>query len=269
MLRRLLRYAGCGGLQDVPKRTTSWGEHAAWYEKLLDTEGTYQKDVILPNLLRLMEIKPGETVLDLACGPGFFSREFHARGAKVTGVDLSKELIALAKKRSPVGIRFRVAPAHDLPFIEDATVDKAAIILAIQNIENVSAVFKECGRVLKPCGRLFVVMNHPAFRIPGESSWGHDKEMRGMYRRIDRYMSESKVKIFMHPGDDPGEYTLSFHRPLQYYFKSLDKNGFRVGRLEEWISNRASQPGPRAAAENRARKEIPLFLFLEAVRYSQ
>ena len=68
----------------------------------------------------------------------------------------------------------------------------------------------------------------------------------------------------MHPGISGSAKTLSFHRPLQYYFKALAKAGFAVDRLEEWISHKASDSGPRAKAENVARKEIPLFLYLSA-----
>ena len=70
-------------MTDKPKKT-SWGKVAEWYSDILEKEeGTYQKDLILPNLLRLTDIKKNETVLDLACGQGFFSREFIKLGAKV------------------------------------------------------------------------------------------------------------------------------------------------------------------------------------------
>jgi hypothetical protein len=69
----------------------------------------------------------------------------------------------------------------------------------------------------------------------------------------------------MHPGDDPEEMTVSFHRPLQLYFKALNKAGFAVARLEEWISNRQGPKGRKFAASEQARKEIPLFLMMEAV----
>ncbi|MGB9868266.1 MAG: class I SAM-dependent methyltransferase [Bacillota bacterium] len=231
-----------------------------------NTEGTYQKEVILPNLLRLMQIHQGEVVLDLGCGQGFFCRAFHNAGAKVIGVDLSSELIELARKVSPAVIEYHVGPAENLPFLAPATVDKIAIVLAVQNIEDLHGLFSECARVLKSWGKVFIVMNHPAFRIPGSSGWGWDQANNVIYRRIDKYMSESRAKIIMHPGLDPKSYTLSFHRPLQYYFKLLAKYGFAVTRLEEWISHKKSQPGPRAEAENSARKEIPLFLFLEATK---
>lgn len=249
---------------------TSWGEVADWYKKLLSGEGTYQKDLILPNLLRLLEIQKGETILDLACGPGFFSKELARKGAKVIGVDVAKELIAIAKGQMRLEDRGQIlyftAPAHDLKFLKPATIDKIVMVLAIQNIENPQAVFEECARVLKPEGKFLIVMNHPAFRNPKVSSWEWDPKKKMQYRRIDEYLSESKAKIQTHPGDRPKEYTFSFHRPLQFYFKALQKSGFCVSRLEEWNSNKKSEPGPRAAAENRSRKEIPLFIFLESAK---
>lgn len=248
----------------MKKIKTSWGNVAEWYQELLQGEGTYQKDVILPNLLRLLDIQDGETVLDLACGPGFFTNEFFKKGAKVIGVDVSPELISIAKKSSSKDIDYEVASADRAAMIKNDSVDKTTIVLAIQNIENAAAVFQECRRILKPGGSLLLVLNHPAFRIPKASEWGWDEQKKVQYRRIDRYLSELKSKIQMHPGDNPNEYTVSFHRPLQFYFKALQKSGFCVARLEEWSSNKKSEPGPRAAAENRARAETPLFLFLEA-----
>jgi ubiquinone/menaquinone biosynthesis C-methylase UbiE len=253
----------------APKpKSTSWENVAEWYDKLLEGEGTYQKELILPNLLRLMEFRRGETVLDLACGPGFFAREFAARGAMVTGVDASKALIAIAKKNAAPGssTTFHASSADALPFIKNATVDRAAIVLALQNIENVAAVLRECARVIKKDGALYIVLNHPAFRVPKASSWGWDEKEKVQYRRVDRYLSELKVSIQMHPGDKPGQYTTSFHRPLQYYFKALHKAGFAVSLMEEWNSHKQSQEGPRAKAEDLARKEMPLFLCLVAVK---
>ncbi len=256
-------------MKNRPKKTeTSWGNVADWYDEMLEEkENTYQKNVILPNILRLINIKSGEFILDLACGTGFFAREFFKKGGKVKGVDISQELIEIARKNSPKEIEYFVSPADNLGFIKDKVVDKIVIILAIQNIENISGVFSECNRVLKNDGKIFLVMNHPTFRIPKRSSWGFDEKNKVQYRRVDEYMSESKTKIEMQPGKVGGEYTVSFHRPMQMYFKILKKNGFCVNNLEEWISDKKSQPGPRAESEDRARKEFPLFLFIEAVKF--
>lgn len=242
---------------------TSWGQVASWYDDLLSGGlGTYQAEVILPNLLRLLDIKKGEVVLDLACGQGFFSQRFDASGAKVLAVDISRELIAIGRKNVP-SVNFFVSPAHRLPFIKNGEVDKAVIVLAIQNIKEVAEVFAECARVLRGGGRLIIVMNHPAFRIPGKSSWGFDEKNLVQYRRVDSYMAESKQEIIMNPSAQTKVTTTSFHRPLQFYFKLLAKSGLVVLRLEEWVSNKTSEKGLRSGAENRARKEFPLFLSLE------
>ncbi len=273
----------------TPGAPTSWGGVADWYDGLLGEEDTYQKEVILPNLLRLMGPKAGMHILDLACGQGFFSRALAAAGAKVTGVDISPELIEIARSKSPVsksGVPgFAVSPADHLPRVDGATFDAALISLAIQNIENLQGTFDECARVLKPDGKLFIVMNHPAFRVPKRSGWGWDDAAKSQYRRVDAYLSESKEEIVMNPGKEAAAKaagsaggvasaaakeasakTISFHRPLQLYFKKLQKAGFAVSRLEEWNSHKESQPGPRGAEENRVRKEIPMFLCLEGVR---
>ena len=229
---------------------TSWGGVADWYDNHLETDkDSYQEKVIAPNLVRLLDIKKGMKVLDLACGQGFFSRKFAEKGASVTGADIGKELIAVAEKRSPE-IPFHTTPAHKLGFA--------------QNIGNMDEVFKEASRVLKKGGRLILVMNHPAFRIPKRSSWGFSSVDKTQYRRIDGYLSETRVPIVMHPGQSASESTISYHRSMQDYFKALARAGFAVSRLEEWISHKKSQVGPRQAAEDTARKEIPLFLMLEA-----
>ena len=259
------RPARRGRMRYMPsKKGTSWNRVAAWYGRLLEGEGTYQKDLILPNLLRLMALRRGEVVLDVACGPGFFSRELAAAGADVIGADASQKLIELARAEKVPGAKFYVAKADRLPFVKDGTADKAIIVLALQNIENAPAVLHECARALRPGGSLFLVLNHPAFRIPRASGWGWDDAGKIQYRRVDRYLSEMRTEIDMHPGTPGHEVTLSFHRPLQYYFKALGKAGFAVEALEEWNSNRKSGPGPRAKAEDAARKEIPLFLCLVA-----
>ena len=248
-------------------KNTSWGKVADWYHDLLkDDAGTYQKEVILPNLLRAMSIKTDETILDLACGSGYFAREFAKSGVKILACDISPELIEIAKKNSPKEIDFFDCPAEKISKITDKSVDKISIILAIQNIENLAGVFKECSRVLKTGGKLFLVLNHPVLRIPQKSHWGFDEENKIQYRRLDAYMSDSKAEIEMRPGMKTGEKTFSFHRPLQVYFKALRKNGFFVSGLEEWISHKKSQTGVRQKAEDLARKEFPMFLFLEAIK---
>jgi ubiquinone/menaquinone biosynthesis C-methylase UbiE len=254
----------------MPKKDTSWGGVADWYNELLNSVGTYQKELILPNLLRLVDIKKGEKLLDIACGQGFFSRAFAQVGAEVTGADISAELIKFAQKNAGPKEKYLVVPGDRLAEnIKDGEFDKAIIVLAIQNIENLSGVMMQANRALKKGGKLFLVLNHPAFRNPKNTAWGFDEVSKTQYRRVDAYLSESRTEIDMAPGaikKGSDKMTVSFHRPLQVYFKALVKSGFLIGRLEEWNSHKKSEAGPRQKAEDKARQEIPLFLMIEAVK---
>src|SRR3989344_5462961 len=95
----------------VKKEThkTSWEPVAEWYGKLLAGEDPYQAKVILSNLLRLLPPQ-GKRVIDIACGQGFFSKYFADQGAEVLGVDISSELISIARQNASPRLRFEVAP---------------------------------------------------------------------------------------------------------------------------------------------------------------
>ena len=77
----------------MQKKETSWGKVADWYDDMVLSNDSYQKTLILPNLLRVMDIKNGQKILDIGCGQGFFTNEFGRAGAVVTGIDVSPELI--------------------------------------------------------------------------------------------------------------------------------------------------------------------------------
>lgn len=244
------------------KSDTSWGGVAEWYDDYLAQEDTYQSKVILPNLLRMLSPKKGERILDLACGQGFFTGEIKKAGATVIGSDIAPELIVEAKARVP-GVPFYVAPATKLSFAKDAEFDAVVCVLALQNMEDLQKVLTEVARVLKPNGRFIAVLNHPTFRVLKRSSWEWDEKGKMQYRRVDGYLSGSKVKVDMHPGERGSQKTISYHRSLQDFFKAFSKTKLAVTRLEEWISHKTSEKGPRQQAEDNARKEIPLFMALE------
>lgn len=241
---------------------SSWGKVASWYGEHVAASDTYHAKVVLPNLLRVLAVKKGEAVLDLACGEGFFSRACAKAGAKVVGADIAKELIGKAKQQG--GAEFVVAPSNKLSFAKGRSFDTVVCVLALQNIEDLAGTVKEVARVLRPGGRFVMVLNHPTFRVLRRSSWGWDDERKMQYRRIDGYLSGAKVSVDMAPGSRTKAHTISYHRSLQDFFKPLTAAGFGVTRLEEWISHRESGKGPRQKAEDIARKEIPLFMALEA-----
>jgi ubiquinone/menaquinone biosynthesis C-methylase UbiE len=250
-------------------KNTSWEGVAPWYDEHLAKDDTYHSKVILPNLVRILNLTKKERVLDLACGQGFFTRALLPGVGSIVGSDLSPSLIKLAQSQSDKKITYAVADAAKLSFAKDGEFDVVLCVLALQNIEKLSETFTEVSRVLKPTGRLIFVLNHPAFRIPKASSWGFDEQADIQYRRVDAYLSGGKEKIDMTPGQMQKTFTVSFHRSLQDYAKALRGAGFTITRLEEWISHRVSQKGPRMKAEDRARKEFPLFLMIEAAQMTR
>ncbi len=249
------------------KNNTSWGKVAGWYNELLEEgENTYQEKVIRPNLLRILNVKNGEEIIDIGCGQGYFSRALAVMGAKVLGVDVAGELIKLAATQSEKNEKFLVLSAEKLTGVQNSRFDAGICILALQNMKNLTSAISEMARVLKPGGRMVLVINHPTFRVPGVSSWDFDAKKSVQYRRIDGYMSEISQEVDMTQGEkNPAKkkFTWSFHHPLQVYFKAFNKSGLVVSRLEEWISYKTSDKGSRKIAEDKARKEIPLFMCIE------
>jgi SAM-dependent methyltransferase len=247
---------------------TSWGKEVEWYSDHLEGSDTYHAKVILPNLLRIVDPKKGVQVMEIGCGEGFFARAFAKAGATVIASDIGKELIAVAKEKGG-GPEYVVSPAENLSWAKSHSQNVVVGVLTLQNMEKIEPVFKEVARVLRDGGRFIFVLNHPTFRIPKKTAWGFDEEGNIQYRRVDAYLSASREKMDMHPGKKGSRsVTYSFHRSLQDYVKALRASGLAITRLEEWISHKTSEPGPRAHAENIARKEFPLFMCIEVIKLS-
>lgn len=241
---------------------TSWEKSAGWYDGIIGARGSeiYQR-VVIPSAIDLLKPARGEAVLDLGCGQGVFARALASIGCEVTGLDAAPSLIRKAKEypsRKPIHYFARdAAHLRDLgPF------DAISAILALQNMPHPGEVCAAATTVLRPGGRMLWVMNHPCFRIPRQTSWGWDEERKIQFRRLDTYASTLSIPIVMHPGARRSESTTSFHHSLAALMGFGFRAGFVLAGLEEWVSEKQSEPGPRARAENRARREFPLFLAL-------
>ena len=238
--------------------STSWESSHKWYDSIVGEKGHYYHEhVVLPNSLKLLHLQKGDSLLDLGCGQGILARSI-PQGVKYVGVDASSSLIQSAKLKSKHP--FYVSDITKPLAILEKDFSHAAMILVTQNLENPAAAFQNTATHLQPGGKLLIVMNHPCFRIPRQSSWGIDEPKKLQYRRIDLYMSPLKIPIQTHPGKhEKSSTTFSFHHPLSYYIQNLSSAGFHIETIEEWISDKKST-GPKASMENRSRKEFPLFL---------
>lgn len=251
---------------------TSWNRVAPWYNKIVGKEGHYYHEhVVLPGVLRLLNLKSEDTLVDLACGQGVLARSIPTI-KKYLGLDLAKELIKEAKDRNrQANHEFLVCDLSNLLREREEKFDKATIILALQNIEQTENVIKNAANYLKKGGQLVIVLNHPAFRIPRQSGWSVDEKNKQQQRFVNRYLSTLKIPIDMNPGEKNVErnqeqnkkITWSFHHSLQDYSQMLFQAGFMIEKIEEWSSDKEST-GKTAKMENRARAEIPLFMAISA-----
>ena len=251
------------------RKPTLWDQASRWYDSLVGMSGSdYHQTIVMPGVLKMLELKPGRRVLDLACGQGVFSRFLLGKKIKPEGLDSSEELLRMARSRSVKSIPYHLGNASDAKLLGGQEFDGIACLLAVQNMEKIEPVFQNVARWLKPKGKFVMVLTHPCFRIPRQTHWGWDEEKKIEYRRVDRYASEMKIPILTPPFIDKVNFTMTYHRPLQNYFSALLKAGLCVDSLEEWVSNKESAPGKRSRGENRARKEVPLFMAIRAVRIS-
>ena len=114
----------------------------------------------------------------------------------MSGVDLSKGLIAKAKKGSDAPFH-----VHDItkPFDVGKVFDTVTIVLALQNLENPKGFFENAKRHLVQGGKLIIVMNHPCFRIPRQSSWEINETQKLQMRCVNRYMTPMEIPIQSNP----------------------------------------------------------------------
>jgi len=246
---------------------TSWEKSSKWYKKIVGDEGHYfHQAVIFPKIEQLINFEKVNSVLDLACGQGIYERQIDPK-TEYVGVDISKSLIDEAKQKSlNENHKFLVADASKKLPLKENYFDLVTIILALQNIKDTKGVVENAYRHLKSSGRFLIVLNHPIFRIPRQSSWGVDSKSKLQYRRVDRYMSSLEIPIATNPGKfQKSEITWSFHSSLSKYSQILFEKELLIEKIEEWVSDKKST-GPMAKMEDRARNEIPMFMAILAVK---
>ncbi len=250
-------------------REGSWQPVANWYNKITGEGGHYyHQHIVIPGALRLLGLNgknANAKLLDIACGNGVLAKAL-PQNVDYLGIDVAPSLIEEAKKTDK-NKNHKYLIADVTKFIQHqadgAGFTHAAIILALQNVSRPEAVLKNISNSLIANGHLLIVLNHPAFRIPRQSSWGIDTNTKMQYRRIDKYMSLMEIPITAHPGERFSPNTLSYHFPISAYSKMLKDAGFVIELIEEWTSDKESV-GRNSKMENRARNEFPLFMAIVA-----
>ena len=103
---------------------------------------------------------PGERILDVGCGPGFYVAELLERvgpDGSVVGVDASPDMLAMAARRvdGHGNVAFHEGDATALP-VEDGGFDAALSVQVLEYVTDTAAALAELHRVLRPGGRALV-----------------------------------------------------------------------------------------------------------------
>src|SRR2546426_5687784 len=150
---------------------------------------------------------PGMTVLELGCGTGYFTRELARSGAQVVAIDVSPELLEIAKANcSAPNVRYEIQNAYELSY-PDSVFDSVVGSSVLHHLE-IEEGLRQIYRVLKSGGTICFTepnMLNPQIAIQKNVPW--------VKRRL---------------GDSPDE-TAFFRRPLR---RLLERTGYRDIRVD-------------------------------------
>lgn len=202
---------------------------AEWYDRWLRERPIH--DLVVPTLFALTGDIVGQRVCDLACGQGIVARLLAQRGARVVGVDLSRRLLALARRcevAEPRGVSYLQGDARALALAAE-TFDGVLCNLALMDMPDLAAVCGEVRRVLRPQGWFVFTITHPCFETPA-SRWVSAAEGGG-HREVRDYFVEGQ----WYSADQHGVRGKvgAYHRTLSTYLNTLFAAGLRPEQFSE------------------------------------
>ena len=142
----------------IKKEKKFWDKLAPKYEPFIEKNWK-----IYPSLLDKIsqDVNVGNTILEVACGPGLVALKVAERAFKIYAVDISEPMIEKAKEKMEEkeirNIEFSVEDAYSLPF-DNKTFNTAICNSALHNMINPQKALLEIKRVLKPDGRLIATI---------------------------------------------------------------------------------------------------------------
>lgn len=197
-----------------------WSGLSEWWRSELGDDPAYEADVT-PLILHLLSASPGERILDAGCGEGRLMARIASMGAQPIGVDISQDLLETASEFGPV-------VQHALPSLStfrDESFDGALISLVIEHLEDEQMLLAELGRVVRPGGRLAVVVNHPVFTAPDSAPIEENDEVLW---RTGRYFERG------HTDEKAGAGTIRFHhRTMSQLLNAASAGGWDMTRMVE------------------------------------
>jgi SAM-dependent methyltransferase len=213
--------------------------------------GLFTRWYARPAVLDLLGDVGGHRILDAGCGSGPLIADLEERGASVAGFDASPAMVQLARERLGDDADLMVADLTlPLPY-DDEAFDDAVAMLVLHYLEDWSLPLAELRRVLKPGGRLVVVVNHPV--IPPV-----------MYPEVDYFATVPNAEEYDFDGVSA---TLTiWYRSLSAMSESFTAAGFRISAISEPPVSSDTPPELLPQSESDPTRFIGFIFFaLEAV----
>lgn len=213
---------------DYDDYADAYATYVAWREQAGPDADPF--GLLLPMLDLLGDVE-GRRVLDAACGEGYLARALAARGARVTGIDLSARLIALARARDPGGsIDYQVADLSQPLPAAAGRFDAAGCYLALNDVRDFRGFAATLAASLAPGGRLVLALNNPYSAVT-------DRHVTDYFDSgaVSRYRGlwEAGIRAYYH------------HRTLEDYLDAFHAGGLRLAKLAD-MSALADTHGPDA-----------------------
>jgi 2-polyprenyl-3-methyl-5-hydroxy-6-metoxy-1,4-benzoquinol methylase len=177
-------------------------------------------------------------VCDLACGEGHLTRKLAERGARVTGIDLSSNLLAHARRQSQdatitAAITYVQDDAQTLSHLSPSSYDLVVSNLAFMDIAQLEPTIDAVHRVLRQDGRFLFSLLHPCFEAPfhvPEKPVEVDEQGNFVACRVMRYAEEG---WWTSGGQGIRGTHGAYHRTLSTYINTLITSGFVITHLAE------------------------------------
>lgn len=243
----------------------SYDKNAEFWVKIIrENRDRYRTDLTDQALLTAVGDPHGLVVLDAGCGEGYMSRALAERGAKVTGIDFSAELIKAAKtheRMHELPISFDVGSVNGLPYGPN-TFDLVLCNHLLNDLEDPAGAIKEFSRVLSEDGRIIILMLHPCLYTARAKRDQADNDIPASTYFQTRSVSQN----FVVDGLQSPVPVTAWLRPLEFYTKALEEAGFAITSLTE---PHPSEELLRGDDWWQAGFTLPLFLLVVAQRWTR
>lgn len=200
------------------------------YQEIRARENNYSNLLEQPNFFTLIPNLKNKLVLDIGCGMGDFAAYCISHGAKhVTGIDISLNMIANAKKRhSHEGLTFEQAAFEDMK-VPNGTIDFVSSSLAFHYIADFQLLIKKISTALREGGVLLFSLEHPIVTANmGKENWITNQEGDVLYFAVDNYQDEGlRTQNWL------VENVMMYHRTMSTILNTLIESGLQIEKIIE------------------------------------